>query len=306
MRPIGRNHTANAPEEHRDPDTITLTNRVQQVKEGDYVSEEDGLLYCGVCRRPKQVRITVNGQTKIQNCRCACPEEETETPAPAPGKLKRYPGCTFSRLGEDLQAWELEFRFYAEMWEECREHGIGLLLDGDPGVGKTFYAACIGNHVKDLGGSVTMVPVSELVSVTRALEGERQSRIRRKLELEDLLILDDLWMEALDSDATELLLSIVDNRSINRRPTIVTTRMQLDRDSTLEGLPVRQRMLAEKIRNNYHITLLLPEEGLHERAMEILEFSFRMSERFCDEVDELLLPWLEQLRQMEEVDPDAG
>ena len=61
----------------------------------------------------------------------------------------------------------------------------------------------------------------------RALDGDRQSRMRRGLEQAELLILDDLWMDSLDGWDTEFLLALLGLREQNRRPTIVTSRQDL-------------------------------------------------------------------------------
>jgi len=38
---------------------------------------------------------------------------------------------------------------YAENWDGFRQNGIGLLLFGDVGTGKTFAASCIANAIID-------------------------------------------------------------------------------------------------------------------------------------------------------------
>lgn len=228
MNFMGRNHRNRR---IAGEDTITLTNDVQPVREGDFVSEEDGLLYCGTCGRPKQVRITENGIPKVQNCRCGCEEEETPADRQEnlePGALRRYPLCTFRHIGRGDRHPNLEcFTTYVERWEDVRRTGANLCITGKAGSGKTFYAACTGNALKAAGVDVTMVPVSELTQVMRALDGDRQSRMRRGLEQAELLILDDLWMESLDGWDTEFLLALLGLREQNRRPTIVTSRQDL-------------------------------------------------------------------------------
>lgn len=38
----------------------------------DYINPADGLLYCGKCRTPKQIRVKAFGRTDIQYCLCEC------------------------------------------------------------------------------------------------------------------------------------------------------------------------------------------------------------------------------------------
>lgn len=49
----------------------------------DYINPEDGLLYCGKCRTPKQCKVSIFGRTDVQYCLCECKkaqlaEEEAE------------------------------------------------------------------------------------------------------------------------------------------------------------------------------------------------------------------------------------
>lgn len=39
---------------------------------GDYINPEDGLLYCGVCREPKQCRVKAFGREYTPFCACKC------------------------------------------------------------------------------------------------------------------------------------------------------------------------------------------------------------------------------------------
>jgi DNA replication protein DnaC len=304
----GRNYRNRRPDME---DGITLTNDVQQVREGDYVSEEDGLLYCGKCGRPKQIRITVNGSAKVQNCRCGCAEEEgaeeNDVP-PTPGPLRRYPLCTFRHVRKGGLQTSLDcFTAYADHWEDMKRTGLGLLLTGEAGFGKTFYAACIGNALKERGVGVTMVPVSELIQVMRALDGDRQSRVRRTLEQEDLLILDDLWMETLDPWDTELLLAVLGCRDLNRRPTIITSRQDL-RHYIPEGPGSnRRRQLAELLCRNCHIPLMIPDpEARWEADQERKDLRLELADLYSRGNTRFVKDMLEKYRMLWKEDEDAG
>lgn len=41
----------------------------------DYIDPDDGLLYCGVCREPKQCRVKAFGREYIPFCACKCVRE---------------------------------------------------------------------------------------------------------------------------------------------------------------------------------------------------------------------------------------
>ena len=41
----------------------------------DYIDPDDGLLYCGVCREPKQCRVKAFGREYTPFCACKCVRE---------------------------------------------------------------------------------------------------------------------------------------------------------------------------------------------------------------------------------------
>lgn len=41
----------------------------------DYINPADGLLYCGKCRTPKQIRVKAFGVESVQYCTCDCEQE---------------------------------------------------------------------------------------------------------------------------------------------------------------------------------------------------------------------------------------
>ena len=92
----------------------------------------------------------------------------------------------------------------------------------------------------------TMVPVSELIQVMRALDGDRQSRVRRTLEQEDLLILDDLGMERDTKFGLETVYDVIDGRYLSGKPLIVTTNLtlrEMQKETDLDKRRIYDRVL---------------------------------------------------------------
>ena len=132
---------------------------------GDYTGD-DGLLYCGKCRTPKQMRLGVNPLTGKEDptivptpCRC---QQEADKAADDRERRERFtakmknlnangitcPGSmrhTFE--DDDGQRPEITAtcRRYVEHWDEMAEKNVGILFYGSVGTGKTFYASCIAN-----------------------------------------------------------------------------------------------------------------------------------------------------------------
>lgn len=43
--------------------------------EEDYINPEDGLMYCGVCHKPKQCKVKAFGMEYTPFCACKCVQE---------------------------------------------------------------------------------------------------------------------------------------------------------------------------------------------------------------------------------------
>ena len=120
-----------------------------------------------------------------------------------------------------------EAKNYADRWEEMRCSGIGLLLWGLPGNGKTFAAACIANALCEKMADVRMVTLAEVLSRLPAMSAEDKLYYLRSLRRCDLLILDDFGMERRTEYAQEQVFSLINGRYLSGRPLIVTTNLSL-------------------------------------------------------------------------------
>ena len=111
---------------------------------------------------------------------------------------------------------------YAENFSEMKKSKKGLLLHGDTGTGKSFYAACIANYLIDRGIPVLMTNFMRISNkINESFEG-RQSFIDSLNDFE-LLILDDLGAERQSDFMNEQVFNIVDSRYRAGLPLIVTT-----------------------------------------------------------------------------------
>lgn len=214
-----------------------LIRRAQRPPEpGDYT--QDGLLYCGNCRTPKQCRISAGGYTVIVSCQCACKErqyqaelqarrdeemrlriEELRVNGIADREIREY---SFADA-EDTPEIERAKR-YALDFKDMEENNIGLLFWGGIGSGKTFAAGCIANELisKGIPALVTSVP-----SILAVPYNDRSDIISGMAKY-PLLVLDDLGAERGTEFAVETVYNVIDARYKSRRPLIVTTNLSLD------------------------------------------------------------------------------
>ena len=203
----------------------------------DYINPADGLKYCGKCHTPKEAfyptGLQAQGFTKHPvMCKCAAERREYERMS--------YMTMLRSEAFRDMPAalWRFESaavttpqlakaRGYAQNWDAFKKAGIGLLLFGNVGTGKTYAAGCIANALIDRLESVLFVGMSDVVNRMQGNFGSDRDRYMKSLMRPDLLILDDLGAERNTSFGKERVFDVVDKRLLSGKPMIVTTNIPL-------------------------------------------------------------------------------
>ena len=133
----------------------------------DYINSADGLKYCGKCHTPKEAffpaDLQAQGFTKHPvMCKCAAERREREEAERREYERMSYMTMLRSEAFCDMPAagWRFEsaavttpqlakVRGYAQNWDEFKKAGIGLLLFGNVGTGKSYAAGCIANALID-------------------------------------------------------------------------------------------------------------------------------------------------------------
>ena len=218
-------------------------------RDGDY--EQDGLLYCGHCGTPKQCRISFGAEIQVFPCLCACSERRylSERQAEEDRQLrmridnlradgvrdKSLAACRFAGAEETPEL--VKCRRYAENWETAKAQGIGLLLWGGTGNGKTYAAACIANHLIDRGIPAMITSFPRIIGA----RFEDRPSIMEAVRRYPLLVLDDFGTERATDFALEMVYSVVDERYKTGKPLIVTTNL------TLAELKEPQSMTQQRI-----------------------------------------------------------
>lgn len=210
-------------------------------QEGDYTGE-DGLLYCGKCHTPKQVRQPLLGEMKVLHCACKCSVERNKREAEEQRKRDRmlyldgmrrtgFPDAemrkwTFSNDdGGNSKIIEIA-RKYVDNFDAMRSQGTGLLLYGNVGCGKSFAAACIANALIDRGTPCMMTNFSRIINRLQESFDGRQKYIDN-LSRFDLLVIDDMAVERNTEYVWENVMNIVDSRYRSGLPLIVTTNLTI-------------------------------------------------------------------------------
>lgn len=199
------------------------------IKEGDYY-DENGRLFCGVCKEPKQTEKEVLGKRRFIPCRCDREEEERYKQRIAMQQLEDMIKKN-KAVGLTDKAYE-ENRFenddmrnptvselcqnYVARWDEMKRENYGILFYGNTGGGKSFYSCCIANALLDKGIPVLVTRLSQLVR--NRIDSNTPDE---KLTKYSLIVLDDIGVE----NASQTAYNIVDDIYRADIPLIVTTNL---------------------------------------------------------------------------------
>ncbi|WP_204790048.1 ATP-binding protein [Oscillibacter sp. CU971] len=224
-----------------DFDSIIKRITVTRLEPGDYTGE-DGLLYCGKCRTPKQFRMDAppfEGRLLPHPCRC---EQERLDREAAEQEARRHRQAVADLKGKGftdpaMRTWTFandngkcpqmkHARFDVENWPTMQTENIGYLLWGGVGTGKSYFAGCIANALMEQEVAVRMTNFALILNdLTANFEGRNEYIAR--LCRAPLLILDDFGMERGTEYGLEQVYNVIDSRYRSRRPLIVTTNLSL-------------------------------------------------------------------------------
>lgn len=212
----------------------------QKPQEGDYM--QDNLLICGKCNTPKECEVEVLGDIRKFGCLCKCQsdlyraEQAQAKEREEAGRISRlrtqgiqdkgYRDWTFDNDDGSNPAQTDKAMRYCLKWNEMHQDNIGLLLWGNVGTGKTYFAACIANYLISLGVPVLMTSFIKLTNALTGFDDDKNAYIK-SLNNYKLLIIDDLGAERQSDYMLEQVYNIVDSRYKNQQPLIITTNLSL-------------------------------------------------------------------------------
>lgn len=147
-------------------------------------------------------------------------------------RLDVYPDKTDARLGINIRG------LMERTYQICRSYAEGftaksgnLLFSGDTGLGKTFLSACIARTVSDKGYSVVYESAGHLFSNLERAKFTGDEDARREAERYtacDLLIVDDLGTEMPGQFTTAALYTLINDRILAGKATIVSTNLNVE------------------------------------------------------------------------------
>lgn len=211
----------------------------------EYIDPADGLIHCRSCGGRRQIVLPspFHEGFVVPRCICPCQKEADRIRAEEAAKHERMERIR-RRKAQGLQDSYLhDYTFandngqnpligkahaYVEQWHEAYKQNVGLLLFGDVGTGKSFFAGCIANALLDMDVPVLMTNFPTILNKLTGLYSEDRAEFVNSLDEYDLLIIDDLGAERSTEYAMEQIFNIVDSRYRNRKPMIITTNLRLE------------------------------------------------------------------------------
>lgn len=211
----------------------------------EYIDPADGLIHCKSCGGRRQAVVPIRGIAEHFTPRCLCPcqtiaeqrhrEAEEQRKRIERIRRRREQGLQDRHLYNYIFANDNgqnplmeKARAYVDGWDKAYASNTGLLLFGDVGTGKSFFAGCIANALLDRDISVMMTNFPTILSRLTGMFPEERIDYIDSIGHYDLLILDDFGVERNTSYAMEQMFHIVDRRYRSCKPLIVTTNLTLE------------------------------------------------------------------------------
>ena len=203
---------------------------------------EDGLEYCAVCQEPmekelpKHVQEIFHMKTHPRQCACVRAQMEKEKQERKEREHQQevekntaicFPECAMREwnfANDDGSNPYMKYaKQYVEHWDEFKRKGMGMLLWGDVGTGKSCMAACIANALLEQEKRVLMTNFTTISNgVFAAID---KNDYIEAICGYDLLILDDLGSERNSGFVVENVFSVLDRRVCSGKPMIITTNL---------------------------------------------------------------------------------
>jgi DNA replication protein DnaC len=135
------------------------------------------------------------------------------------------PGKTFATLDEARLPRPLVQRLHELAKGDFLDHAGNVLAFGLPGVGKSHAACALGHSLVEAGHAVLFTPTYQLVQELLVAKRDLDlPRALRKLDVYDLIILDDIGYVQQSSDEIEVLFTFLAER-YERRSLLITSNL---------------------------------------------------------------------------------
>lgn len=209
-----------------------------KLRAGDYV--RDGLVWCGECNTPRQIRRTFpefGVREYILPVACGCQlrqmearKEKRRAESREECRIRAFPNAKHREMTIERSSVPLGIaERYAANWERAFRENIGLYLHGTVGSGKTYMAAAIANRLIDRGEHlVYMNNMAVLTAMLSDNYGGGRAEALEIIKYSRLLVVDDFGVVR-DTDFTaQFAYELFELRGGAAMPLIVTSNVTIE------------------------------------------------------------------------------
>ena len=197
----------------------------------EYIDPADGLIHCKKCGGQRQTVVPCFGKSGyfMPRCICQCQREAEEQRKAAEERQRRMERIKRRKAQglQDRYLYDYTFandngqnplmdkaRAYVENWKDAYKNNTGLLLFGDVGTGKSFFAGCIANALLDRDVPVLMTNFPTILNRLTGMFSEDRADFIASFDEYDLLIIDDLGVERSTEYAMEQMFFVIDEQVV--------------------------------------------------------------------------------------------
>jgi len=189
--------------------------------------------HCIVCG-DELMKYIICGNERYSPCSCVKIKLQQEREIEIERQIERkkhrsnipreFEGSTFDNF-EVRKGTEIAFKSckaYAEKYKTYADQGMGFILVGNTGSGKSRLACTIGNELLKMNKSVVYFNISELYDDVNSNYGQLPEEIYKS----GMIILDDFGVDKTSNAKETALYKILDYRIRNLLSTILTTNVK--------------------------------------------------------------------------------
>jgi len=219
--------------------------------------------HCQSCNTPNKAQSIICGKLFNMPVMCRCEKEKYDKETTAIAEMERKAKIERMRCGgiprRFMHDWTIEngkrkapevmnkAQSYVDKWEINKQKNRGLLLWGNVGRGKTYFATATANALIDKGISVKMTSFPRILDDLTGFSVKNRTEYIERLIRYDLLIIDDLGVERKTDFGQEIVYNVIDQRILSNKPLIITTNLTLDQlknPSDVTGARIYDRVLS--------------------------------------------------------------
>lgn len=130
--------------------------------------------------------------------------------------------------------------------ENINDQPVNMLFTGSSGLGKTYMCSCIAKSIMDKGMSVIYMSAYNLFDsmIKQRFHSDKYNDESYLLLKEcDLLVIDDLGTEGVNSNTMTELFNIINTRYLDKKSTVISTNLSINEISSIYSERIMSRIL---------------------------------------------------------------